>query len=413
MKIAVFQFQGCKKCFHETLLLQAHKSHQVTWIEDPAHWKSESIDIAIITGYLLPSDRDLILKVTKNIHQIIGFGNCPISGGIFGLGYQKGYKFLPIKKLIPNTVELFGCLGDVDELLEILEKKDHDKLKPLCNICGRSSQPKYLEHVTRFLDPQGDPHACFNDQGFLCNGYIARHCKEMCVSYGAPCRGCKPSIDRSGIRMIGMFGSLMGQIEVATEATGKGGTDKLADRDDDITAGVPDVTGNFFRFDLTTSTLPLGRQPSSGVLLHDVMKGRLLEELPLLLGCIGGSKAISLTLHALQAYEKVPENELSISEITQTLRNKLLEFEKQLQSAIQSRKSSTYQSVTQGIRSIAGNMNLSNLFYGGFRTPIQGYDGFDQYRAKTFDFHAGTYSDGPIRYSIDDNGIITDFFLST
>jgi hypothetical protein len=123
------------------------------------------------------------------------------------------------------------------------------------------------------------------------------------MNANAPCRGCKPKVNRSGFRMLGMFATLMGNIEVATEATGKGGTDKLADEPDLITQSIPDCVGSFFRFTLPDASLPIGRNKSSNSIISDVMIGRRIEEIPMILSLIGGSNFITYTLDAIKAYE--------------------------------------------------------------------------------------------------------------
>jgi len=248
----------------------------------------------------------------------------------------------------------------------------------------------------------------------MCNGYVARECKENCVAAGAPCRGCKQNIDRPGLRMIGMFGTFMGEIEVATEANKYGATDKLADKDDEITAGVPDVTGNFFRFHLPTSTLPIGRIPSTGNLIGDVFTGRLIEELPLISGMMGSKHAIGLTLDVLEAYEQGVKNQeepIEVSEKTKSLRTKLRELEKEWQKAIDTQNLATYKKVSEEIRKIAGNMNLSRLTYGGFRNPIEREDDFESYHGPIFTIYPGDYAYGSVKYSINEIGQVTAFSM--
>jgi hypothetical protein len=210
--------------------------------------------------------------------------------------------------------------------------------------------------------------------------------------------------------MLGMFGTLMGNIEVATEATGKGGTDKLADEDDDVTDSFPDLTGSFFRFNLANTVLPMGKRSSTGTLLSDVFVGRTIEELPMITGLLGGSKAISLTIKAIEAYEKGAN--LEVSEKTIELRKKLLELENKLNDAAKKEDTKTYENISAEIREIAGNMNLSNIFFGGFRTPIEGEE-YQSYKYHVFDFEEdsfeGTYESGPIKYTLDPSGVITEF----
>jgi hypothetical protein len=263
-----------------------------------------------------------------------------------------------------------------------------------------------LDSIIRQIDPLDDEETCFNDLGFQCNGYIALECKERCIDYGTQCRGCKPFGERSGIRMLGMFGTLMGNVDVATEASKYGATDKLADEDDEMTESMPDIVGNFFRFTLPNSGLPKGKIASKGKIIEDIFSDRLIEEFPLITGLLGGENSISLTLSIIEAYEK--GTGVEISEQTKKFRNELLSLEKKLQKAINKQDADEYKRITEKIRAIAGNMNLSNVFFGGFKTPIKGADDFTKYKAKPFEVKEGKYKNGMIEFSIDSVGVIKD-----
>ncbi|MHA1884853.1 MAG: NADH-quinone oxidoreductase subunit B family protein [Promethearchaeota archaeon] len=405
MDVKVFQFNGCNKCFNESILLKGDSEYNVELISDPKNWKEEKTTVAIITGYLLFEDKPILEKIQSNSEEVIAYGNCSTMGGVFALANQHGHGVAPLDSLIKDPVNIDGCLGEIEELKMEIAGEEAPKLQHLCTVCGRKKTCDYLDEVKRQIDLE-DEGTCFNDLGFLCNGFIAKECKERCIDYGAPCRGCKPMVDRSGIRMLGLFGTLMGNIEVATEHSEKGATDKLADPEDDVTRSLPDVVGNFFRFTLPTSGLPRGRIPSSGTLIEDVFTGRLIEELPLISGLLGGDNWISLTLKIIDTYEQA--NGIEISEQTKKYRTELLELEKQLQNAIKNEDSEQYKQVTNKIRKIGGNMNLSNVFYGGFKSQIDEKDNFDDYKIRIFDVVEGTYKNGSVEYSIDPEGIVKE-----
>ena len=406
MSVKIFQFNGCNKCFHETILLQKESGLDIELISNLADWKESKMDVAILTGYLLPQDKDILFKIEANSDKVIAYGDCTTTGGIFGLANQKGSDITPITKVLPNSIRVNGCLAEIEELSSVIKGEEKPKLKLLCKVCKRRSTCEYLDAVHRQIDPQEDEESCFNDLGFLCNGYIATECKERCVDYGTQCRGCKPLVERSGVRMLGMFGTLMGNVEVATEASKYGATDKLADQDDDMTDSLPDIVGNFFRFTLPTSGLPPGRIDSKGSILEDVFNGRLIEELPLISGLLGGDKSITITLSIIEAYEK--GTGIEVSEETTTLRETLRNLEKELVTAIDGQDAEKYEQTTDKIRKIAGNMNLSNVFFGGFKTPIKGSDNFEDYKSHIFEVIEGSYTNGLIEYNLDSKGIITE-----
>ncbi|MCP4764002.1 MAG: hypothetical protein GY870_19675 [archaeon] len=399
MKINIFQFNGCDKCFNETLLLNQISKR----IHEPEKWVPEKIDYAIITGYLIPENKKILETIKSNSKQMIAFGSCTSTGGIYGLAYQKGNIISPINKMIEGCENISGCLAEIEELERVINGESVETNKKLCNKCSRKSTCDYLDEVYRVINITEDEESCFNDLGLMCSGYIARECKELCVESGAPCRGCKPSVDRPGLRMLGLFGTLMGNIEVATEATGKGGTDKLADEPDDVTKSIPDVTGNFFRFSLANTVLPIGKNPSTGNILSDIMIGRPIEELPMILGHIGGKKAISTVLHIIEAYETI--NGIEINNEIKEIRNNLIELERELISAIKTENKDKFKEIEIKIRELAGNMNLSKLFYGGFRNQKENIFDFEEM------FNEGPYESGPIKFSVDSKGIITEFIM--
>ncbi|MHA1848557.1 MAG: hypothetical protein ACTSXU_13005, partial [Promethearchaeota archaeon] len=323
MSVGIFQFNGCDKCFNETLLMDGVEN--IKRIKDPKKWAPEALDVAVITGYLVPEDEDVLKKISSNAKKIIAYGSCPSAGGIFGLAYQKGILIKPLNQLIPGAINVNGCLANVSDLVnQVNGTKDETtgKISKLCDSCQRKATCEFLDEVHRLNefenDDDAEEKACLNDKGYICNGFISSECKEHCIDFDSPCRGCTPNVDRSGVRLLGMVGTLLGNIEVATEATGKGGTDKLADEEDEIIRSVPDVVGTFFRFTLPSLKFPPGKKLSSGNLISDIFVGRLIEELPAISAMMGGEEFISFTLDIIEAYENGLG--ITISEATKALR---------------------------------------------------------------------------------------------
>jgi len=226
MDVKVFQFNGCKKCFNEALLLKEDAKYKVEFVSDPKTWKEEKVDISVITGYLLPNDLKQLEMIKNNSDRVIAYGDCSATGGIFALANQKGHDVTPISNLIESSNSVYGCLGEIEELKLAIDGVNLPKLKSLCEVCSRKATCDYLDEIHRQIELD-DSETCFNDLGFLCSGFTSTECKEKCIDYNTPCRGCKPSIDRSGIRMLALFGTLAGNIEVATEHSVKGATDKI------------------------------------------------------------------------------------------------------------------------------------------------------------------------------------------
>ena len=53
-------------------------------------------------------------------------------------------------------------------------------------------------------------------------------------------------------------------------------------------------------------------------------------------------------------------------------------------------------------------MNLSNVFFNGFKTKNKDNDNFDDYKTKIFEVVEGTYKNGSVEYKIDSDGILTE-----
>ncbi|MHA1459787.1 MAG: hypothetical protein ACTSQR_09025, partial [Promethearchaeota archaeon] len=105
-------------------------------------------------------------------------------------------------------------------------------------------------------------------------------------------------------------------------------------------------------------------------------------------------------------YEKA--NQIEVSGHVKKLRTELLKLEDDLQKAIEKEDATKYKEITEEIRKIAGNMNLSNLFFGGFKTKIADNDNFDEYKTHIFEVVEGAYKNGSVEYKIDSDGILTE-----
>jgi hypothetical protein len=117
-----------------------------------------------------------------------------------------------------------------------------------------------------------------------------------------------------------------------------------------------------------------------------------------------------MMLKFIEPYEKV--NNIDISEQTKKYREELLQLENELQDAIEKEDATKYKEVTDKIRAIAGNMNFSNVFYGGFKSQINDDDNFDDYKTHIFEVVEGTYKNGTVEYSIDSEGIIKEIKIA-
>ena len=116
MDVKVFQFNGCKKCFNESLLLKEESKYKVEFVSDPKNWKGEKVDVSVITGYLLPNDLEHLGRIKNNSTKIIAYGGCTATGGVFALANQKGHEVTPLTNLVEISSNVHGCLGEIEEL---------------------------------------------------------------------------------------------------------------------------------------------------------------------------------------------------------------------------------------------------------------------------------------------------------
>ena len=56
--------------------------------------------------------------------------------------------------------------------------------------------------------------------------------------------------------------------------------------------------------------------------------------------------------------------------------------------------------------------NLSNIFFGGFKSQINEGDNFNDYKSHVFEVVEGTYKNGSIEFTIDSIGIVKEIKIS-
>ena len=128
-------------------------------------------------------------------------------------------------------------------------------------------------------------------------------------------------------------------------------------------------------------------------------------------GMMGSTKFVSLTLDVIEAYENGIG--MKISDQTKDLRKQLLNLEADLEKAARDENADLYQGSSEKIRKIAGNMNLSNIYFGGFKTAIEGVENYPDYKDYKYKIMepptAGTYQQGTVSYTLDEQGVVTEF----
>ena len=115
----------------------------------------------------------------------------------------------------------------------------------VCDECTRVRNVKTVKAFRRIYDVDIDPELCLLEQGVPCNGPATRSgCNARCVSAGAQCIGCygpAEGVVDYGARLISAFASVI-------DSTDPEEIDAILD-------GIPDPTGQFYRFNLAGSLL--------------------------------------------------------------------------------------------------------------------------------------------------------------
>ncbi|HEY4691452.1 MAG TPA: oxidoreductase [Anaerolineae bacterium] len=115
----------------------------------------------------------------------------------------------------------------------------------VCDDCPRKRNVKAITRFVRIQDVEADPALCLLEQGIPCNGPATRSgCGALCPQAGAQCIGCygpAEGVIDYGARLITAFASVVDA--------------KEPEEIDRILDGLPDPTGQFYRFNLAKSLL--------------------------------------------------------------------------------------------------------------------------------------------------------------
>lgn len=121
----------------------------------------------------------------------------------------------------------------------------------VCDECPRARNVKTIKAFKRIQEVAPlDPNLCILEQGVPCNGPATRSgCNARCPQVGAQCIGCygpAEGVLDYGARLITAFASVVDA--------------KEPEEIEAILDGIPDPTGQFYRFNLADSMLRAGTQ---------------------------------------------------------------------------------------------------------------------------------------------------------
>jgi len=179
-------------------------------------------------------------------------------------------RFYPMLKtldqVVPVDYYMPGCPPESHQIVAVIDlviKVLHSKasLPPrgavigaggstVCDDCPRQRNVKTITQFVRIQDLATiDPTLCLLEQGVPCNGPATRNgCGALCPQAGAQCIGCygpAEGVVDYGARLVTAFASVIGSNE--------------PDEIERILDGIPDPTGQFYRFNLAGSLLRAAR----------------------------------------------------------------------------------------------------------------------------------------------------------
>jgi F420-non-reducing hydrogenase small subunit len=124
----------------------------------------------------------------------------------------------------------------------------------VCDQCGKKKTNKAISKFHRTYEIIPDPNQCLLEQGLVCMGVATRDgCGALCPAVNMPCSGCygpAAEVVDSGAKMLAALGSVL-------DLSGyKGLTEEqVAQKADDIIAGIPDPAGTFYQYTMAGSLL--------------------------------------------------------------------------------------------------------------------------------------------------------------
>jgi F420-non-reducing hydrogenase small subunit len=203
---------------------------------------------------------------TDNSHQIYPRTSFDVPEGEIHIP-----KLLPILRSLDQVVDVDyympGCPPESHQIAAVVDLvikvvKGEAELPPkgavigvgdstVCDECTRARNVKTITEFKRIQDiAPVDPDLCLLEQGIPCNGPATRSgCDARCPAVGAQCIGCygpAEGVMDYGARLITAFASVI-------DATEPEEIERILD-------GIPDPTGQVYRFSLAGSLLKANRE---------------------------------------------------------------------------------------------------------------------------------------------------------
>jgi F420-non-reducing hydrogenase small subunit len=270
---------------------------------DVARYPDQYMDVCFFNGGIRNTEQEQVARLLrKKARTLVAYGACAADGGIPALAnlssrealIQTAYHDSPstenpngtvpqpetetafgpleipelyaavlrLKDVAAVDYEIPGCPPQADRVWEVIQAvaggavpASNDALRVGCtlkSVCDECPLEKRLTRISQFRRPQEfrpEPGWCLLEQGLICMGPATRGgCGALCLKAGVRCEGCYgPPVEVSdqGAAIAGALGSL---IDASTEQ-----------RAADLVGQIPDPTGTFYRFTLSSSPMKARR----------------------------------------------------------------------------------------------------------------------------------------------------------
>jgi F420-non-reducing hydrogenase small subunit len=312
LKIGVYWAASCGGCdvslleIGDRLLELLEIADVVFWpcatdfkYSDLAGYPDRSIDALFFNGGVRNTEQEELARlVRKKSRTLVAYGACAADGGIPALAnlssreaiFHTAYHDSPsnenpmgtepqtttstdagvldlpdfytavlrLKDVVPVDYEIPGCPPQADRIWEVIQAVSrgavpahNESLRVGCtekSVCDECSLEKRLVKIKQFRRQQEfrpEPDWCLLEQGVVCMGPATRGgCGALCLRAGMRCEGCYGppiAVTDQGAAMMGAMGSL---VDASTEKRAK-----------EMVAQIPDRTGTFYRFTMSSSHL--------------------------------------------------------------------------------------------------------------------------------------------------------------
>ncbi len=318
-KFAMYWAASCGGCeiavlnIHEKILVIDANYEVVFWpvamdakYKDVEAMPDGSIMLTLFNGGIRNSENEEMAHLLRRKTQyLVAFGSCACEGCIPGLAnlstpqqiFDAAYQtvstdnpqnvrpqftwkapegelhipaFYPVLKtldqVVPVDYYMPGCPPESHQIAAVLDlilaaRRGEASLPPkgsvvgagsttVCDECPRQRNVKTITRFARIQDVAPvDPDLCLLEQGVPCNGPATRNgCGARCPRVGAQCIGCygpAEGVIDYGARLMTAFASVIDA--------------KEPEEIERILDGIPDLVGQFYRFNLAGSLLRAGK----------------------------------------------------------------------------------------------------------------------------------------------------------